>query len=312
MDERLAPWFELAALSDEEFVERAYGLLVRRRPDADGRSRALSRLGDGTLSRGALLAELASTEEFARVRALDDAIALAAAARGRGERLRGIQGPVGSDERVIEIPWTLARYGGEPRVLDVGYANAEPAYLAALVEACPGEPVGVDLVERDVPRFRSVVADVRTLPFDKGSFDVVFCISTLEHVGLDNRAYGSASERDDTGIASALAALRRVVASNGRVLVTVPCGKAEDHGAFVQREPEMWIQEFDDAGFDVVEHETYVLGGEGWRTAGETAAADVAYRERGPGASAVLCAELRPRGLRARVGRRLRRVAGRR
>ena len=37
-------------------------------------------------------------------------------------------------ERAVEIPWALSRYRGERRVLDVGYANAEPRYLSALEE----------------------------------------------------------------------------------------------------------------------------------------------------------------------------------
>jgi len=34
-------------------------------------------------------------------------------------------------ERCIEIPWVLSRFHGEARVLDIGYANAEPRYLEA-------------------------------------------------------------------------------------------------------------------------------------------------------------------------------------
>ena len=41
------------------------------------------------------------------------------------------------------------------RVLEVGYAFAEPAYIAALVEADPGELVGIDLAEAEVPGFET-------------------------------------------------------------------------------------------------------------------------------------------------------------
>ena len=62
-----------------------------------------------------------------------------APARARGERLSWLQAPPGSDERVVEVPWVLSRLVAEGRVLEVGYAFAEPAYLAGLLRA------GVDL-----------------------------------------------------------------------------------------------------------------------------------------------------------------------
>ena len=71
-------------------------------------------------------------------------------------------------------------------MLDVGYAFAEPAYLAGLSSLGAAELVGVDLAQADVPGLRSVLADVRDLPFDERSFDLAICISTLEHVGRDN------------------------------------------------------------------------------------------------------------------------------
>jgi SAM-dependent methyltransferase len=308
MDERLAIHLELSSLSDEQFVDRAYRLLVRRPPDAQGRVRALEALAYGRLSRATLIAELAGSDEFARVRALDDAVALAALAREDDRRLRGLTGPAAGDERVIEIPWTLARLRGERRALDVGYANAEPAYLAALVAACPDEPTGADLLEAEVPGIRSVVADARSLPFDDEAFDVVLCVSTLEHVGLDNRLYGAVEERDEEGIATALKEFRRVLAPEGRLLLTVPTGLREDHGGFVQLPPAEWLSLFEDAGFTVFEQEAYARGPEQWESAGDADLSSLPYA--GTGAAAVLCAELRPAGLGQRARRRLGRLTG--
>src|SRR5204863_5635984 len=94
--------------------------------------------------RATLLEELVTSDEFERVRVLDDVVAFARGARERGERPRRLEGPPGMDERVIEIPWVLSRL--DPgRLLEVGYAFAEPAYVAGLLEAAPGELVGVDL-----------------------------------------------------------------------------------------------------------------------------------------------------------------------
>jgi hypothetical protein len=63
----------------------------------------------------------------------------------------------------------------------------------------------------------------------------------------------------------------------------------------VQRPPAEWIALFEAAGLVVFEDEVYELGEDGWRSTASFAPAGVRYGERGPGASAVLCAELRPR-----------------
>ena len=159
--------------SDAEYVEHVYRLLLRRDPLPEDRVRCASALAAGTLSRATLVHELATSEEFSRVRALDDAVARARDARVRDERPRELSAPPGTDERPIEIAWVLSRYRGEVRVLDVGSANAPPAYLAALGGLGAAGLVGVDLAPTELPGVRVVAADVRELPFPDDSFDVV-------------------------------------------------------------------------------------------------------------------------------------------
>src|SRR2546423_12186422 len=176
----LASWLDAASGTDEEFVDRVWRLVVRRPPEPDGRERALAKLRDGTLSRAGLLRELAGSEEFEHVVLLDDALAFAAGERARPREGRGpwrprlLHAPASVDERSLEIPWALARYDGERRVLDVGYAFPEPAYLARLIALGAAELTGVDLAEAEWPGLEAVVADVRELPFADSSFDLVF------------------------------------------------------------------------------------------------------------------------------------------
>ena len=285
MDPRAVAHLDVAALSDDEFVERAYLTLLRRPVDDEALSRARTRLTDGTLSRAAILAELTGSDEFARLRAVDDANAAALASGPQ----RGLTAPPG-DERPIEIPWALARARGARRVLDAGSAFAEPAYLAALLALGADELVAVDLVSVEIPGLHAVVADLRDLPFDDGSFDLALCISTIEHVGFDNTVYGIDAVLGDDGIARALAELRRVLAPDGRLVVTVPTGARENHGWFVQLEPDDWRTRFAAGGFETADEETYALGPEGWAAAEDVAG--TRYGEQGAGA--VLCAELRP------------------
>lgn len=300
MDARLRAHLAAAEPTDEEFVDSVFTLVLRRPADDEARVRSLAKLAEGTLSRATLLHELVTAPEYDRVRVLDDAIAFAAGARERGERPRQLQGPPGTDERVIEIPWVLSRLR-HGRVLEVGYAFAEPAYLAGLVRLLPGRLVGVDLAETEVPGMETAVADVRELPFDDGCFDQVLLVSTLEHVGADNEVYGLATEHDGAARAAALRELRRVLEPGGSLLVTVPLGEPGDYGWFRQEDVGGWDRLFTGAGFFVEEQEAYALGEEGWRAAPAFEAAGVRYGERGPAAAAVLCADLSPRRLRRLV-----------
>jgi SAM-dependent methyltransferase len=296
----LAQWLEAAAGTDEEFVDRAWRLMLRRAPEADGRARALEKLRDGTLSRAGLLRQLVRSEEFDRVAVLDAALAFAAAERARPRdgggpwRPRELRAPATGDERAIEIPWALARYDGEGHVLDIGYAFAEPAYLAGLVALGAIDLVGIDLATADVPGLRSVVADVRALPFSDSSYDLAFCISTLEHIGRDNEVYDVDAERDDAGDEAALRELHRVLTKDGRLLVSVPTGEHDDQGWQIQRTPEEWIAVFERAGFIVYEDELYLRAANGWRRASLAEARTARYGSGGPGAGAVLLAELHP------------------
>lgn len=300
MTGELSAWLDATAGSDEDFVERAWRLVLRRAPEAEGRERALAKLADGSLSRAGLLRELLGSDEFDRVAALAGGLAFAAAERSKPRDHRGptrpreLRAPASGDERAIEIPWTLARYAGERRVLDVGYAFAEPAYLAGLVALEASELVGVDLAQSEVPGLSPVVADVRELPFADGSFDLAYCISTLEHVGRDNSVYDVDAPRDDAGDAAALRELRRVLARDGRLLVSVPTGEQDDQGWQVQRTPEEWIAMFERAGFLVYEDELYLRDAEGWRSGSLEEARAARYGADGPGAGAVLLAELHP------------------
>jgi SAM-dependent methyltransferase len=272
-------------MTDQEFVDAAYRVVLRRTADAGGAEAAVTALRCGTQSRAGLVAALVASAEFAELHEFDDAVAGACSGP-----LRDLRAPAKTDERRIEIPWALSRHGGARRVLDVGYAYAPQPYLEALVSRRVDELVGVDLAERIVPGLRTVTADLRAMPFEAESFDLVLCISTLEHVGWDNAVYGLSSEQDSSGMRKALEELRRVMATDGRIVITVPCGIEEHHGWFVQRTPSQWLRFFESTALQIAEHEIYELLEDGWtRVEGDP---EVRYGERGPAASAVLCATL--------------------
>jgi hypothetical protein len=146
-----------------------------------------------------------------------------------GQPVRGIQGP---NERVIELPlaFEVLALDTPGRVLDAGCAcNAQMpdpvADLTHLTQSLAHEPVYVQ------PNRTYASGDLRDLSaWPDRHFDRVVCVSTLEHVGMDNRHYGGAQEHDPDSVTKAVEELWRVC--NGTLLITVPfrhdayeCGK---------------------------------------------------------------------------------------
>lgn len=305
--ERLPLRLRLADESIEQLVQRVYALVLRRPADEAGLRASLDRIERNELSLATLLHELVTSPEGESVRRLADAIAFARWARRTGQRPRALSAPRIADETELAIPWLLARAVGPARLLDVGSAFAEPAYLAELLQLGATRLAAVDPAPVEVPGIELVHADVRQLPFRRGTFDTVLCAGTLQHVGADNRAYGLPAEHDANGAARALRELRRVLRGGGRLLVSVPTGTEDDLGVFVQRSPDNWLALFAEADFDVFEHELYELGENGWQSTVELTP-DLHYGERGAGASALLCAELCAGRLRQQARRSLARL----
>jgi len=101
------------------------------------------------------------------------------------------------------------RDGTRPKILEIGCG------AGGMLEDLEhwGSPYGLDIAEAALPYWRErglksvVLGDTRGLPYQDEQFDVVIAIDVLEHVD------------DDVG---ALAEIRRVCKSGGRVILTVP------------------------------------------------------------------------------------------
>jgi hypothetical protein len=197
----------------------------------------------------------------------------------------------GLSERVVEIPWVLRSLPPHPstRVLDVGTAFAPTIYKRLLMRQ-PQAIEAVDLGDVDVPSIPSHVADVRRLPFAAGTFDVVTCISTLEHIGMDNERYSIDSHGG--GDIEALRELGRVAR---RILVTVPAGGDEDHGWLRQYAPATFRQRVARAHLSVARLEVFAHdAARGWAIVGEDSVSDCHFGQGVYAAAAVICADLRP------------------
>lgn len=196
---------------------------------------------------------------------------------------------VGLSERVIEVPWVLRSLPADPgrRVLDVGTAFAPVVYKRLLLRQ-PHTIEAVDLADVGIPAFKSHVADVRDLPFEAGSFDVATCISTLEHIGMDNAHYNIQS--GGGGDVDALRELGRVA---GRVLVTVPAGGDEDRGWLRQYAPTTFRSRAEEAELKVLRLQVFAHDQAiGWHPVPEDAVSERRFGEGVYAAAAIICAEM--------------------
>lgn len=205
-------------------------------------------------------------------------------------------------ERSVEIPWVLRSYQSEHCVVEVGYAFAESRYLEALRSLNIPNLILLD-INNDIERAQMaggtpVVADVRGAPFDDGSVDLVLCISTIEHIGRSSNKYGIIGDlgegRPDI---DALREMVRWLRPGGRILLSVPFGRFEDHGWLINYDHDHLSSLIASSGLIVVS-EQYLESSGGWVPRDARDVAQRGYRSLGaPHAGAVALVELRKENL---------------
>jgi SAM-dependent methyltransferase len=143
--------------------------------------------------------------------------------------------------RLIEYPWVLSRLPEKKcQVLDAGSAlnfdyiisnqiiEDKELYIMTLF------PEPQCFWERGISY---VYSDLRDNPFNNGYFDIIVCISTLEHVGMDNTMYAETQEFRKTEPASFIRAVKefnRILKPGGLLYITVPYGERANYGFFQQ------------------------------------------------------------------------------
>lgn len=190
----------------------------------------------------------------------------------------------GLSERAVEYPWTLGhRIHGD--VLDAGGTFNHAFVLAATPATVRHVQVVTLAPEPMLPdhRVSYMWADLREIPVDDGSFDVIACLSTLEHVGMNNRGYGADQLAAPDPAAECLRVMRefrRIIRPGGTVLISVPYG-APTSKPFMRQiaeaELRAWCDVFgpSDARLDV-----FAYGRSGWALSSPDAARHACYRDR--------------------------------
>ena len=150
------------------------------------------------------------------------------------------------DERIVEYPWVFSRSADWGlRILDAGSTLNKPLLLDH--PSLRSKEILICNLAQDWnanrPNVTYLTGDLRNLEVPQESMDIVVCISTLEHIGLDNTMLYSTERRFQEDRPSdykiALREFRRILVNGGRLLLTIPFGKAKNHG---------WLQQFDQLG----------------------------------------------------------------
>lgn len=127
-------------------------------------------------------------------------------------------------DRALEYPWALKNVNiSKGRFLDVG-STVGIMFRDNLPKDVEVFTLNLE-DEKRFPKQEGIQAkrgDIRKTEFDDNYFDVITCISTLEHIGVEGRYHVKA---DPLGDEKAMKEILRILKPGGKLLLTVPYGK---------------------------------------------------------------------------------------
>ena len=139
------------------------------------------------------------------------------------------------DERIVEIPWVIKELKKiKGNMLDAG-STLNKYYI--IKEIKHFKKIFFTTLFPEKKYFNNLnisytYEDLCDLSFKDNYFDVVTCISTLEHIGFDNKIYNYGNFKHsrkkigkETKLHQALKNMKRVLKRNGTMLISVPFGK---------------------------------------------------------------------------------------
>ncbi|MDO8742389.1 MAG: class I SAM-dependent methyltransferase [bacterium] len=191
----------------------------------------------------------------------------------------------GIDERIVEYPWLLAAMPEESaRVLDAGSAmNFEtilthPRLANKKITIVNLNPEPNCFWRRGISY---VFTDMRELPFLPETFDIISCISTLEHVGMDNTAIytkdAKYKEHAKDDYLVAIAEMRRVLSPGGKLFLSIPFGSFGNFGFFQQFDRDMLQKLTSALGSDNCSVTFYKYADGAWQISTETECSSAEY-----------------------------------
>jgi len=135
------------------------------------------------------------------------------------------------DERLVEFPWIITHLPSTAgRVLDAGstinfdYILNQSVWQKQDITIMTLAPEDKSFWQK---RISYVYGDLRNVPFRENWFDTITCISTLEHVGMNNDIYTADAtfhEADTTSHLTVIDEFKRILKPGGKLYLTVPYG----------------------------------------------------------------------------------------
>lgn len=188
------------------------------------------------------------------------------------------------DERVIEYPWLVSRSFSRPAtVLDAGsitnheYVLEHPFFKDIDLTILTAAPEDKCFFKKGISY---VYADIRQLPFQTDWFDVIVCLSTLEHIGMNNEIYTSEKAFQESSFSDYLIAakeLKRVLKPGGVCFMSVPFGQYQNDIFQQQFDREMLESlksEFSPSSFT---ERFYIYKADGWHISNLEECQDCTY-----------------------------------
>lgn len=209
------------------------------------------------------------------------------------------------DERVVEYPWVLSRIKELPsgNLLDAG-STLNYRQVIEFSGLKNKKLIIINLnPESDCfwqKEVSYVFGDIRKMPFKEDYFDCINCISTLEHIGMDNTIHTKKQKDKEEkffDFEKATIELKRVLKKGGRIFITVPFGKYQNFNNFQQFDSmriNRILEVFNPQGHQI---NYYKYENGSWNISNEESCKNVEYSEGSgndlvAGAKAVACIEL--------------------
>lgn len=215
------------------------------------------------------------------------------------------------DERIIEYPWFFSRLPAGPgKLLDAG-SILNHDFIVSHPKLTTKDLTIMTLAPETECHWRNhisyIYGDIRNMVFRDCVFDYIVCISTLEHVGLDNQRFHQktlkSNGQEQDSHRTAIRELARVLKPGGLCFISVPFGKRtiEDWQQIFDKEMvEELTQEFGPSSYEAT---CFRYSSElGWKSCDMAAATDARYfnfqtdipwKGHPAAAEAVVCLELR-------------------